>query len=179
MKAGVVYQVKDTIFWKQITTLFIKFNTYWMLFIKSKIQFFESKSQRATSLKNSCVCCLSSQRYNFLKANHNISWNHNRRYRVVYQVKDTIFWKQITTCSHSFQFCQALFIKSKIQFFESKSQPKVLSQDLRLCCLSSQRYNFLKANHNSTRNPPNEMGVVYQVKDTIFWKQITTQIHSL
>ena len=42
-------------------------------------------------------CCLSSQRYNFLKANHNS--------------------KQLTL------IIMVLFIKSKIHFFESKSQP--------------------------------------------------------
>ena len=42
--------------------------------------------------------------------------------KVVYQVKDTIFWKQITT--------------------------KKLINMLTIGCLSSQRYNFLKANHN-------------------------------
>ena len=42
-----------------------------------------------------------------------------------------------------------LFIKSKIQFFESKSQLKIPNTLNNYCCLSSQRYNFLKANHNS------------------------------
>ena len=98
------------------------------LFIKSKIQFFESKSQPTAQTFNVSGSCLSSQRYNFLKANHNNS------------TKITIFLK--------------LFIKSKIQFFESKSQLLLKSNLFFPCCLSSQRYNFLKANHNRQRSVP-------------------------
>ena len=118
----VVYQVKDTIFWKQITTQTLNFNQIYLLFIKSKIQFFESKSQRVLNYIKIRIGCLSSQRYNFLKANHN-SWNFPR-------------------------LSTRLFIKSKIQFFESKSQPTFAITGISPGCLSSQRYNFLKANHN-------------------------------
>ena len=144
------------------------------LFIRSKIQFFESKSQhtmRAYPLFDSClsdqrynflkanhnfseplhvrvVCCLSDQRYNFLKANHNLQTLRQTHLMVVYQIKDTIFWKQITTPLPFRVCCRWLFIRSKIQFFESKSQ-----QYARYC--------------------PRQC-VVYQIKDTIFWKQITT-----
>ena len=139
---SVVYQVKDTIFWKQITTIssisfsvvcclssqrynFLKANhnydlsiyVYWQLFIKSKIQFSESKSQQHQHRQLKPKSCLSSQRYNFLKANHNT----------------------ITT----FKFYLLLFIKSKIQFSESKSQQLFTSLSFTFSCLSSQRYNFL------------------------------------
>ena len=144
----VVYQVKDTIFWKQITTPSQSLCCFGLLFIKSKIQFFESKSQPCTCHIQRERSCLSSQRYNFLKANHNVSsyvitrhklfikskiqffesksqqWNERtKQIRVVYQVKDTIFWKQITTAVLPKFLYFMLFIKSKIQFFESKSQP--------------------------------------------------------
>ena len=144
----VVYQVKDTIFWKQITTLKPHEQQSCWLFIKSKIQFFESKSQLPQSVASQNTSCLSSQRYNFLKANHNAVCLSQDNLQVVYQVKDTIFWKQITT--------------SRTSFVVSTS------------CLSSQRYNFLKANHNNIQRWKRERTVVYQVKDTIFWKQITT-----
>ena len=144
----VVYQVKDTIFWKQITTIFLHWCNNVQLFIKSKIQFFESKSQLPYSNFLSSCGCLSSQRYNFLKANHNkFFWSYFYKY-VVYQVKDTIF--------------------------ESKSQQVVRVCHLIISCLSSQRYNFLKANHNVIQKDIFYHSVVYQVKDTIFWKQITT-----
>ncbi len=61
-----------------------------------------------------------------------------------------------------------LFIKSKIQFFESKSQLQLHLIHQILSCLSSQRYNFLKANHNTNRQKYTSLPVVYQVKDTIF-----------
>ena len=145
---NVVYQVKDTIFWKQITTVFIGCIQKYTLFIKSKIQFFESKSQLVQLRTKVIICCLSSQRYNFLKANH----NHCRNVATP----------------------KTLFIKSKIQFFESKSQQKSVIRLFLSSCLSSQRYNFLKANHNYCKVVYYNPSVVYQVKDTIFWKQITT-----
>ncbi len=61
-----------------------------------------------------------------------------------------------------------LFIKSKIQFFESKSQQLLFGQLTMQSCLSSQRYNFLKANHNTSQELSSTDTVVYQVKDTIF-----------
>jgi len=97
-----------------------------VLFIKSKIQFFESKSQQVTNCFIFSKCCLSSQRYNFLKANHNAT------FKVPQELP--------------------LFIKSKIQFFESKSQRLSQFKVWLICCLSSQRYNFLKANHNGNSN---------------------------
>ena len=144
----VVYQVKDTIFWKQITTQKVKGCLTKKLFIKSKIQFFESKSQQENLSNQKHHRCLSSQRYNFLKANHNSAIDKGKCVHVVYQVKDTIFWKQITTRGFVKLYNDGLFIKSKIQFFESKSQPFSLRKKPTKCCLSSQRYNFLKANHN-------------------------------
>ena len=126
----------------------LHYNIFTKLFIKSKIQFFESKSQHKLKRSQFAQGCLSSQRYNFLKANHNAETARTTELLVVYQVKDTIFWKQITT--------------SRTSFVVSTS------------CLSSQRYNFLKANHNNIQRWKRERTVVYQVKDTIFWKQITT-----
>ena len=119
-----------------------------MLFIKSKIQFFESKSQPTVDAGVWRFSCLSSQRYNFLKANHNRVLRFLWSPSVVYQVKDTIFWKQITTQQSGCWWEKGLFIKSKIQFFESKSQHNNQDADEKKGCLSSQRYNFLKAIHN-------------------------------
>ena len=126
--------------------------THIVLFIKSKIQFFESKSQQGVADTRRNAGCLSSQRYNFLKANHNSFSCILFFLLVVYQVKDTIFWKQITTNKRGVHQWHRLFIKSKIQFFESKSQHCPAAKFFCFGCLSSQRYNFLKANHNATRN---------------------------
>ena len=170
----VVYQIKDTIFWKQITTHFLYYNIMQKLFIRSKIQFFESKSQLTLSKGLFCWSCLSDQRYNFLKANHNCFPGPPYFIKVVYQIKDTIFWKQITTIVPNDGNKKRLFIRSKIQFFESKSQHRLRYIDVWIGCLSDQRYNFLKANHNMFVVFIFFIGVVYQIKDTIFWKQITT-----
>ena len=118
------------------------------LFIRSKIQFFESKSQLDMFESEILRGCLSDQRYNFLKANHNCFRRCKALLFVVYQIKDTIFWKQITTSFNRVENGVVLFIRSKIQFFESKSQQCKL-----FACTCK---------------------VVYQIKDTIFWKQITT-----
>ncbi len=118
------------------------------MFIGSKIQFSESKSQLCYLYKHLPSRCLSVQRYNFLKANHNINCTNAAQSKVVYRFKDTIFWKQITTGN--------------------------ITDNWLLCCLSVQRYNFLKANHNSLHTVIIHRTVVYRFKDTIFWKQITT-----
>ncbi len=170
----VVYRFKDTIFWKQITTLCPGLKFPESLFIGSKIQFSESKSQRCGCSVVYKQCCLSVQRYNFLRANHNALFKFPNKSNVVYRFKDTIFWKQITTRYVKNEYIILLFIGSKIQFSESKSQ-LALTCILQLrSCLSVQRYNFLKANHNSAWTWTHRMLVVYRFKDTIFWKQITT-----
>ncbi len=144
------------------------------MFIGSKIQFSESKSQLLLIWINSISSCLSVQRYNFLKANHNYFIFYKIWKSVVYRFKDTIFWKQITTCSFLSVIAAMLFIGSKIQFSESKSQLLSTQSNQWYRCLSVQRYNFLKANHNSVLYGKPNVSVVYRFKDTIFWKQITT-----
>jgi len=146
----VVYRFKDTIFWKQITTLVL--------------------------IPNSGNSCLSVQRYNFLKANHNLIKKGVFSATVVYRFKDTIFWKQITTRRCICWRWSSLFIGSKIQFSESKSQPYGYGMEFFESCLSVQRYNFLKANHNRFNWQHGRSWVVYRFKDTIFWKQITTPL---
>ena len=121
-----------------------------------------------------CACCSSEQRYNFLKANHNLSVENVSFVFVVRQNKDTIFWKQITTPLHVARYGVWLFVRTKIQFFESKSQQRITRIYSLICCSSEQRYNFLKANHNGTYIGLIRQSVVRQNKDTIFWKQITT-----
>ena len=112
----------------------------WLLFIRSKIQFFESKSQLKSFLISLSNGCLSDQRYNFLKANHNTAVSRMYLKSVVYQIKDTIFWKQITTTWLTLLQMLMLFIRSKIQFFESKSQHTRQKLLRMFRCLSDQRY---------------------------------------
>ena len=122
----VVQNIKDTIFWKQFTTFFKLFFSFFWLFRISKIQFFESNSQRTECDKFRLLCCSEYQRYNFLKAIHNRAFVLFDYAFVVQNIKDTIFWKQFTT------EYQELF--------------------LFLGCSEYQRYNFLKAIHNHLYN---------------------------
>ena len=169
-----VSDVKDTNFWKQFTTEVkcLTFNT--MLFPMSKIQIFESNSQRnghGTHVQKSCFRC---QRYKFLKAIHN--QNEACIYLVfaVSDVKDTNFWKQFTTILTYPNYFYMLFPMSKIQIFESNSQLPALNCSLRESCFRCQRYKFLKAIHNSPLLDILQTSAVSDVKDTNFWKQFTT-----
>ena len=132
----VVYQIKDTIFWKQITTAQHRYADQRWLFIRSKIQFFESKSQQLTCFYIDCIGCLSDQRYNFLKANHNTPKLHKSCKQVVYQIKDTIFWKQITTCLNLLKIWRWLFIRSKIHpyYFGIESYSQLHQQEVATPC---------------------------------------------
>ena len=114
----------------------------------AKIQIFESNSQ----LSNGRICkrhsCLWPQRYKFLKAIHNLRLITSPLPRVVYDRKDTNFWKQFTTSSAIAEILLLLFMTAKIQIFESNSQPHS-GMDYRTSgCLWPQRYKFLKAIHN-------------------------------
>ena len=147
----VVQNIKDTIFWKQFTTSVMFHTAKPVLFRISKIQFFESNSQHAGYSIEYNSSCSEYQRYNFLKAIHNLNAASLKFLIVVQNIKDTIFWKQFTT-----GFCQKadallLFRISKIQFFESNSQHAGEWLD--------------------------ELIVVQNIKDTIFWKQFTTLKH--
>ena len=144
----VVQNIKDTIFWKQFTTSFIGYVYVLPLFRISKIQFFESNSQLNVWGLSVYECCSEYQRYNFLKAIHNRSLYLSQTAVVVQNIKDTIFWKQFTTVIGCWCNIFRLFRISKIQFFESNSQ---------LCSILYGR-----------------KSVVQNIKDTIFWKQFTT-----
>ena len=63
---------------------------------------------------------------------------------------------------------------AKIQIFESNSQPISICNQQNQCCLWPQRYKFLKAIHNATSEIAKKIDVVYDRKDTNFWKQFTT-----
>ena len=169
-----VQDVKDTIFWKQFTTMW-KYNFYFgWLFKMSKIQFFESNSQLPPCAPNYIHYCSRCQRYNFLKAIHNGRPRRETRHATVQDVKDTIFWKQFTTNGSVGIYNIQLFKMSKIQFFESNSQLWVLANQSVNNCSRCQRYNFLKAIHNWNWHCQNTVLTVQDVKDTIFWKQFTT-----
>ena len=64
---------------------------------------------------------------------------------------------------------------SKIQIFESNSQPILYGRIVVDSCFRCQRYKFLKAIHNSNKFCKTCNAAVSDVKDTNFWKQFTTQ----
>ena len=169
----VVFDVKDTNFWKQFTTTTTMGIRAGLLFSMSKIQIFESNSQR-------------------------VARNTLDDY-VVFDVKDTNFWKQFTTTNFGtltpircfrcqrYKFLKAihnkwkpshhikrLFSMSKIQIFESNSQHLFIPYPNNVCCFRCQRYKFLKAIHNIQWGHLPHGTVVFDVKDTNFWKQFTT-----
>ena len=118
----VVQNIKDTNFWKQFTT--ITFITYFLklLFRISKIQTFESNSQRYADNKKRKLGCSEYQRYKLLKAIHNDIVMFSIVFIVVQNIKDTNFWKQFTTWNGTSKYQTVLFRISKIQTFESNSQ---------------------------------------------------------
>ncbi len=142
---SVVSYVKDTFFWKQITTSSTTILLRCKLFLMSKILFFESKSQRLLS--------------------------PGTQFRVVSYVKDTFFWKQITTGALLSTYVSLLFLMSKILFFESKSQPVANISNINTCCFLCQRYFFLKANHNLMWVRVRFHRVVSYVKDTFIFRR--------
>ena len=175
----VVSDYKDTNFWKQFTTTAKILSISSMLFQTTKIQTFESNSQPHQRFPRARGGCFRLQRYKLLKAIHNYQNQLIRKIR--------------------------LFQTTKIQTFESNSQPSVTRVKCnlrcfrlqrykllkaihnllpprwraRLCCFRLQRYKLLKAIHNLKDAGATFAKVVSDYKDTNFWKQFTTYIQSL
>jgi len=144
----VVHDIKDRKFWKQITTLKCLMRDLMKLFTTSKIENFESKSQRHPTANASHRGCSRHQRSKILKANHNTTANRLYRFR--------------------------LFTTSKIENFESKSQHISCYRKTQNSCSRHQRSKILKANHNDNNVAVVNYNVVHDIKDRKFWKQITT-----
>ena len=70
----VVQNIKDTSFWKQFTTIGWRPYSHVRLFRISKIQVFESNSQRILRSRRRTSSCSEYQRYKFLKAIHNVAY---------------------------------------------------------------------------------------------------------
>ena len=213
----VVYQIKDTIFWKQITTFASIHLLSEVLFIRSKIQFFESKSQQATNvtmaikkIRNFFILffCLDICKIYLLRKLKLQRWLRYQSTSLRYRIQNIQNKRQSHKAINEKLFCKSFFsgffkVVQTIIFisfqifssnqkqrqaqpdvslyqnikdinFESKSQQKETESKTGNSCLSDQRYNFLKANHNENLPTGYKHKVVYQIKDTIFWKQITT-----
>ena len=170
----VVSDYKDTNFWKQFTTSGSSTPTRSPLFQTTKIQTFESNSQRPPPTFSRAVrlfqttkiqtfesnsqqppkrvwlplSCFRLQRYKLLKAIHNARAPHHRTSWVVSDYKDTNFWKQFTTRLDPPSRPVKLFQTTKIQTFESNSQRAYKNLPELCSCFRLQRYKLLKAIHN-------------------------------
>ena len=94
---SVVSDYKDTNFWEQFTTTYLKEKKKWTLFQTTKIQTFESNSQHTVKNPILRTRCFRLQRYKLLKAIHNAIVEDPAKKSVVSDYKDTNFWKQFTT----------------------------------------------------------------------------------
>ena len=144
----VVSNIKDTNYWKQFTTVHLDARISCLLFRISKIPIIESNSQQMTYVPTMSQGCFEYQRYQLLKAIHNLIG------------KPYLFNK--------------LFRISKIPIIESNSQPNFLKYQFWRCCFEYQRYQLLKAIHNTEYVIDRVRKVVSNIKDTNYWKQFTT-----
>ena len=144
------------------------------LFQTTKIQTFESNSQRPRSSVHPRRGCFRLQRYKLLKAIHNSTLLFINKKLVVSDYKDTNFWKQFTTMQGTVLCFAQLFQTTKIQTFESNSQQFIKSIKKSWRCFRLQRYKLLKAIHNIGIICSVGSRVVSDYKDTNFWKQFTT-----
>ena len=148
MRAIVVSDYENTNFWKQFTTPVRLATSFCELFQTTKIQTFESNSQREFEPQKQHRSCFRLRRYKLLKAIHNRVRYAELLRLVVSDYKDTNFWKQFTTRSRRSGGCRVLFQTTKIQIFESNSQLGECSLSGCEGCFRLQKYNFLKAIHN-------------------------------
>ena len=172
----VVSDYKDTNFWKQFTTPYTFGANIISLFQTTKIQTFESNSQQRDMKQSNLFCCFRLQRYKFLKAIHNRCAIFVFQLNVVSDHKDTNFWKQFTTIVLRSCTFRLLFQTTKIQTFESNSQPAICFSSGPPSCFRLQRYKLLKAIHNACTLGYFVLRVVSDYENTNFWKQFTTRI---
>ena len=170
----VVPDVKDTNLWEQFTTCIVIPANNILLFLMSKIRTYESNSQQLVPAVTRYKRCSWCQRYELMRAIHNFCGRRPFRSMVVPDVKDTNLWEQFTTLSQQFEPKQELFLMSKIRTYESNSQRWSLCWSLFSCCSWCQRYELMRAIHNSFLPKMDISQVVPDVKDTNLWEQFTT-----
>ena len=93
----VVPNIKDINFWEQFTTKSHERSYRLSLFRISKISTFESNSQQKSMLSRSLIRCSEYQRYQLLRAIHNLCYPVVGWSCVVPNIKDINFWEQFTT----------------------------------------------------------------------------------
>ena len=93
----VVPNIKDINFWEQFTTNIVRWFNDEMLFRISKISTFESNSQLKGEQGLPVQSCSEYQRYQLLRAIHNVNPTLTTSLLVVPNIKDINFWEQFTT----------------------------------------------------------------------------------
>ena len=171
----VVSDYKDTNFWKQFTTGSRRSSTALSLFQTTKIQTFESNSQRAPGRRPRSSGCFRLQRYKLLKAIHNEPRLSAQSLSVVSDYKDTNFWKQFTTDGGRSGLGLEVVSDYKDTNFWKQFTTRGRWWAGRRGCFRLQRYKLLKAIHNHQRHTLPHQRVVSDYKDTNFWKQFTTR----
>ena len=124
-------------------------------------------------------CCSEYQRYQLLRAIHNNRKLFLSELLVVPNIKDINFWEQFTTTNRQTQTIRMLFRISKISTFESNSQQALADQFNVYGCSEYQRYQLLRAIHNTLTSGAYQSGVVPNIKDINFWEQFTTSIRPI
>ena len=134
-----------------------------------------------------------------MRAIHNNGMPLTTTLFVVPDVKDTNLWEQFTTYCYSVMPYYLLFLMSKIRTYESNSQQDPPPRFAGFCCSWCQRYELMRAIHNSRvlawfyallflmskirtyesnsqhgRTCMDHCSVVPDVKDTNLWEQFTT-----
>ena len=139
-----------------------------MLFQTTKIQIFESNSQPNLDGIIFYWRCFRLQRYKFLKAIHNGA-GAATSFEVLFQTtKIQIFESNSQPAPASASPPPWLFQTTKIQIFESNSQQVNFNQESSGSCFRLQRYKFLKAIHNYAGRRLKKALVVSDYKDTNF-----------
>ena len=146
---AVVPNIKDINFWEQFTTWYSTINKSLSLFRISKISTFESNSQQSWTFSGGTYSCSEYQRYQLLRAIHNCQVVSLHLSSVVPNIKDINFWEQFTTPHKKRYTLFRLFRISKISTFESNSQPPGAFSKRSDCCSEYQRYQLLRAIHNT------------------------------
>ena len=140
----------------------------------SKIRTYESNSQPFRGFLGVAHCCSWCQRYELMRAIHNLCRRRVSPFQVVPDVKDTNLWEQFTTGINLQISIEWLFLMSKIRTYESNSQLVTLWITFGLCCSWCQRYELMRAIHNIKVRIRDKHYVVPDVKDTNLWEQFTT-----
>ena len=141
----------------------------------SKIRTYESNSQLALLIDRFRIGCSWCQRYELMRAIHNLGRLTLSMWIVVPDVKDTNLWEQFTTPLCILLFKSLLFLMSKIRTYESNSQLDLNKLWTEYGCSWCQRYELMRAIHNLWNWMLTTLTVVPDVKDTNLWEQFTTK----